>query len=142
MKRTPLKRKTPMARGKPLEAKKRWDPPRSRIKSRSDRNRQEGEVRRAYRETLEDRCRICPILRSLGIETHCAGCVQGLHERRKAGAGGSKINPQNLWPSCNWGNTFLEDAVGDDRKKIEASCLVVRPGDPEWELLGRRADKA
>jgi hypothetical protein len=88
-------------------------------------------------------CRVCPILAVGGIETHCAGVIQGLHERRKSSAGGSRVNPKNLVPSCNWGNTAgIEDAVGWHREFVEKhSGLVVREGHPEWEELGARQDK-
>lgn len=85
-------------------------------------------------------CEVCPLLASIGFETHCAGRIEGLHERRKSGAGGSRVNEANLVPACNWGNTAVEDHAGPVRDLL-GDRLVVREGDPEWERLGRRADR-
>lgn len=85
-------------------------------------------------------CEVCPLLASIGIETHCAGRIEGLHERRKSGAGGSRVNEANLVPACNWGNTAVEDNAGKVRDLL-GDRLVVREGDPDWERFGRRGDR-
>lgn len=88
-------------------------------------------------------CEVCPVLDEGGIEVHCSGQIEGLHERRKSGAGGSRLNRDNLIPSCNWGNGFMEDAVGSDRAYIESHevGLVVREGHPDWDRLSKRHDR-
>lgn len=84
----------------------------------------------------------CPHLADEGITLHCTGAIQGMHERRKSGTGGSRINRANLVPACNWCNGFLEDAHGLTREWIDhESGLVVREGNPEWEQLSKRRDK-
>lgn len=85
------------------------------------------------------RCEVCPQLLALGIALRCSGRIQGLHERRKAGAGGSRQNPANLVPACNLGNGWIEDEPELARQL--GTALVVRESDPEWESLGRRADR-
>lgn len=83
-------------------------------------------------------CEVCPRFEAHGAVTRCAQVIQGLHERRKSGAGGSRENPANLVPACNWGNDFIEDNPGFVRL-LTGTELVVREGDPEWDDLGVRA---
>ena len=86
-------------------------------------------------------CLICPLLVEAGVTVRCAGRVEGLHERRKRSSGGSLVNPENLIPSCNWSNGWVEDEPRLARE-LFGSVLVVREGDAEWPSLGRRADWA
>ena len=113
---------------------------RTPINRRSEkRQKQMAEVRIPMVEAhLEGGCQMCPALHELGIAVRCGGRISGMHERRKSSSGGSRENPANLIPACSWGNGYVEDAVGRDRELIEASRLVVREGDPEWERLGTR----
>jgi hypothetical protein len=100
------------------------------------------EHRRPLIRALNERgvgCLICPLLVEAGVFTHCAGVIEGLHERRKRSAGGSLVNPSNLIPCCNWANGWVEDHPAEARDWF-GSLLVVREGDPEWEVLGRRSD--
>lgn len=97
-------------------------------------------------------CEVCPVLERLGIETHCQQQIGGIHERRKSGAGGSRVNPDNLIPACNWGNERIESVVdvtepspenplGGERWRVEHSELVVREGHPDWDRLSKRHDR-
>lgn len=91
-------------------------------------------------------CEISPILEELGLEHQCQRQISGMHERRKSGAGGSRVHPDNLIPACSWCNGFIEDAVGDEpgepRYEIEHSYLVVREKDrAEWDRLSKRHDR-
>jgi len=83
-------------------------------------------------------CEIGPLLRHQGIEESrlCSGHIQGLHELRKRGSGGSLSNLDNLIPSCNWCNGWVEE----NPDLAWMMQLVVRPGDPDWERLGKRQD--
>ena len=133
MRRSEIKRKTPPKSGDST-LKRTWLKPRSK-----KREHQMKTVRIPMVKAHEGGCEVCPILDALGIETHCAGVISGMHERRKSSSGGSRENPAGLYGACSWGNGFIEDAVGEDREKIEASSLVVREGHPEYESLGVRA---
>ena len=84
-------------------------------------------------------CEVCPILRRKGIETHCAGEIQGIHERRKRSSAGSLIQRGNLLASCNWGNEFIEQEPALVRAKT-GCALVLRSGDPEWDVMGSGND--
>lgn len=87
------------------------------------------------------RCEVCPLLMAAGIPgVRCTGRIEGLHERRKSGAGGSRVNPANLVPACNLGNGLIEDEAGRVRARL-GDRLIVREGDPEWDQLGRRRDR-
>lgn len=115
-----------------------------RVNPRSDRNKAEGSKRKVIRTaSLSGRCTIGPVLTELGVAGGCdgRGRVEGLHERRKASSGGSKVNEANLMPACNRCNGIVEDCVGDERELVEASVLVVREGHPEWEELSMRWDR-
>jgi len=83
-------------------------------------------------------CEICPMLAEAGLETHCAGRIEGLHERRKRSSGGSLTNRANLVPACNWGNGWVEE--NPDLARGFGAALVVREADPEWTRLGARED--
>jgi hypothetical protein len=110
---------------------------RSAKRAKEMRTQRVPEVQRLVEEGAT--CQVCPVLQRLGIPIRCAGQISGLHERRKSSSGGSRENPANLIPACNFGNGYIEDAVGPHRLLIEESDLVVRQRDPEWESLGRRA---
>jgi len=138
-----LERRTPLKRtGFKAKDSATWRT-RSPLRQRSERRAREmrtqrvPEVQRLNAEGVT--CQVCPVLQCLGIRTHCARKISGLHERRKSSSGGSRENPANLVPACSWGNGYIEDAVGRDRGLIEMSSLVVRQRDPEWDSLGRRA---
>jgi hypothetical protein len=87
-------------------------------------------------------CEIGPVFAEAGLfNPDCSGQIQGMHERRKSGQGGSRVNQFNLIPACNScnglvetiGNTLLRERTGD--------ALVVIEGDEEWERLGVRGDR-
>lgn len=84
------------------------------------------------------RCEVCPRIDAAGYQVRCAGAVQGVHERRKRSSGGSLVVAENLIPSCNWGNGWIEDNPG--RARETGTGLVVRSGDEEWDRLGVRSD--
>lgn len=122
---------------------------RTPIRRRSARKEQEMAERRKLLEQIvvvegRDRCEIVPWLhlawhsmRDGGFTTlwvgtrDCRGVVEGLHERRKRSSQGSLTNRQNLIPSCNACNRWVEENPLLARR----IGLVVRPGDPEWEEL-------
>lgn len=145
MKRTPLNRNKPLSRGSGLKATK---PPerRTELARRSPKRAKEmAEHRIPLVKALVEagvRCEMSMVYESLGIAHRCQGRISGLHERRKSSSGGSRLHPDNLVPACSWCNTFAEDAVGEDRRLIEESYLVVREGDPDWDRLSKRHDKA
>lgn len=87
-------------------------------------------------------CEICPVLEEFGVQVHCAGRIEGMHERRKSGSGGSRMNHDNLIPACNWGNGYLEDCTGDVRIYVEEVGLVVREGHPDWDRFSKRHDRS
>lgn len=87
------------------------------------------------------KCAICPALRMAGVPTPSCPGVQGLHERRKSSSGGSRLNLANLVPACNWSNGFIESEPHLVRE-LFGDRFVVREGDPEWVVLGRRADRS
>ena len=66
--------------------------------------------------------------------------MQGIHERRKSGSGGSRVNPDNLIPCCNRSNGFIEDQPELVRVMFGA-MFVVREGDEEWSTLSKRNDR-
>ncbi|HUV10964.1 MAG TPA: hypothetical protein VMX12_08290 [Acidimicrobiia bacterium] len=90
------------------------------------------------------RCEVCPRIDAAGIRVQCTGEVQGIHERRKRSSAGSLVVAENLIPSCDWGNGWIEDRYPllsvDIRRALFGSSLVVREGDEEWERLGVRAE--
>lgn len=134
--RTPLKRTGFKNRGQGLKRT-------GRVKPRSDRNVAEGAERKEIRTTAAPaRCTIGPVLAELGVAGGCdgRGRVEGLHERRKASSGGSKVNEANLMPACNRCNSLIECEPKLVRERT-GTLLVVREGDPEWEQLGRRHDR-
>lgn len=145
MKRTELKRGSSQLKRTELKRGTSQLSRESKIAPRSEKRKKHMKEERvpAVQALVEagETCQIGPVLRSLQIDVKCSRVVQGLHERRKSGAGGSRVNPANLIPACNVCNGLLEDAVGKDREKIEASHLVVRERDPEWGSLGKKQDK-
>lgn len=82
-------------------------------------------------------CEVCPVLAEADIPVSCSGRIEGLHERRKSSSGGSRSNPENLIPACNWSNGYVEDQPLITRA-LTGTQLVVREGDPEWEALSAR----
>lgn len=112
------------------------------MKQRSDRRAEHMATERipAVKDAQRAGCQICPALEQLGLSIgRCAG-VQGIHERRKSGAGGSRVNPDNLVPCCNRSNGFIEDQPELVRAMF-GTKFVVREGDPEWEDLSKRHDR-
>lgn len=85
-------------------------------------------------------CEICPMFLGAGLEIHCAGRIEGLHERRKRSSGGSLVHRDNLIPSCNWANSFIE-CNPDQIRLLFGDVLVVREGDDEWKALSKRNDR-
>ena len=93
-------------------------------------------------------CEVCPKivlvdpgwLRRLGrLDDH--GRVRdhhadALHELRKSGQGGSKLNRANLLRSCNLGNGWVED----NPLLARAAGLVVIRGDLAYASLGADQD--
>lgn len=121
---------------------------RTRVNPRSARNKNEAVIRKEIREAaVPARCTIGPVLEELGVAGGCAGRgrVEGLHERRKASSGGSKVNPENLMPACNRCNGIVEDCHGVERRLIEddpQARLVVRPKHGDlFESLSKRHDR-
>lgn len=86
------------------------------------------------------RCEVGPILMDAGLMPFCTGRIEGLHERRKRSSAGSLVNPENLIPSCNRCNGFVEEAPAAVRD-LTGTRLIVREGDPEWPELGSRGDR-
>lgn len=117
---------------------------RTRIKPRSDKrilHMRESRVPKIEAAVAAGRgCEVCPQIAAGGHDTHCAGRIQGMHERRKSGQGGSRENDQNLVPACNWGNVWIEDNPAA-AKALPGPTLVVSDGDPEWQSLSKRLDK-
>jgi hypothetical protein len=72
--------------------------------------------------------------------TVAGGCVGGLtfHHRRKRSAQGADT-VDNGATLCLGHNQWIEDNPAAARLNFPA--LVVREGDPEWEQLGRRAQR-
>ena len=151
MKRSPLERKTPMNRGSsqlrrtPLprgesQLARTKIAPRSKARSKQMKDDRAPLVQSYIEAGIT--CEISPVFEELGIQHHCAHQIGGMHERRKSGSGGSRVNRANLIPACNWCNGYIEDAVGEDRVLIDSSYLVVRnEAHPEWEALSKRRDK-
>lgn len=87
-------------------------------------------------------CEIGPVFAEAGIPNpDCSGHIQGMHERRKSGQGGSRTNRYNLVPACNSCNSLVETVGNDLLREVTGDALVVIEGDPEWERLGARHDR-
>lgn len=122
---------------------------RTRIRSTSDKRRVENATRRELADLdphapCHLRQPLCDWLLMSGrrrearaVQDACKGTAEHWHERRKAGAAGSKINPENLLPACDNCNGAVEDYPNE----AHAAGLVVRPGDPEWDQLSKRNDR-
>jgi len=140
LKRTEIRRATP-ATGLPRSTLK---PTRQRMRQRSEaRSELMREVRVPYIQQLAEigvGCEIGMVFAEAGIDSGCTGKLEGLHERRKRSAGGSLLNHANLIPACNRCNGHIEDQPGEVRL-LTGTALVLREGDPEWELMGRRSDR-
>lgn len=88
-------------------------------------------------------CEVGPILAAAGFAPRCFGRPApgqhgwGHHHRRKASDHGcdDPHGPNALWccPACN---RFVEDHPAEARART-GDRLVVRPGDPEYDQLGR-----
>ena len=92
------------------------------------------------------RCEVGHVLAAAGVTPfRCSGALQGIHERRKRSSAGSLEVADNLVPSCNWCNGWIEDrlpillADDPDRWAPVAAFLVLRPGDPGFDDAGVRA---
>lgn len=85
-------------------------------------------------------CEIGPVLAHHGEPDarHCRGAIQGMHELRKRSAGGSLINRNNLVPTCNYCNGWVEEHPD----AAHEYGLVVRQDDLDYERLGARQDHA
>lgn len=136
MKRSEIKRKTPMARG---TSKLK----RTKLKQRSEtRQTFMKETRAPAVEALVasgETCQVGPILHAAHLFSPCVKQIGGLHERRKRSSGGSLVNPDNLLPACNPCNGYIEDQPRLVRR-LTGTKLIVREGDAEWSHLGKRAD--
>ena len=154
----PLERGSGLARGKGLERGKPLDRGKGleRGESQLDRGapmRQRSPTRerhmRTERRPLVERlaaagvkCEIRPVLEEAGIPHHCTYEIGGMHERRKSGAGGSRVRGENLIPACNWCNGFLEDEP-ELIRRLTGSVLVLRETEEEreeWERMSKRRD--
>lgn len=130
LRRTEIKRTSKLERGGPLRQR---SAKRAKIMA-TERRPLVSELRQ-----LGVRCEVCPRIDAAGFEVHCGGEIQGIHERRKRGSAGSLLVAENLIPSCNWGNVWIEDHPLLAREI--GTELVVRPGDDEWDRLGVREEK-
>jgi len=136
-----MKRSTPLRRD--TEKSREWANKRSSLRKRS-KGRQEfmKDVRVPMIQELVEaghRCEIGPLLQKHGLDgwRDCRGCIEGLHELRKRSAGGSLVNPDNLIPSCNPCNGWVED----NPEEALILGLVLREGDPLFDLMGKRNDQ-
>ena len=131
MKRTELERNPGQARA--WERRSRRPLP---VKSRRRRTGKTGTDK--VRAEVFDRDGGCMLQ---GIGPACLGRLT-YHHRRKAGAGGA-YTPDNGVALCVRHNLLVEDEpgmfVGDGH--LADLGLVVREGDPEWERLGKRANR-
>lgn len=150
--KTPLRAKKGLERGEPLKSKselKRKTPleggselARTELAPRSDKRKQLMADERVptikAMQAEGRRCEIGPTLIHYAMiaPSECHGRIEGLHELRKRSAGGSLVNPDNLIPSCNRCNGWVEDNPED----AYVLGFVVREGDDDWEALGRRND--
>jgi hypothetical protein len=138
LKRTPFKRKAPLNTARMAHPSGSSLKPRSTKRAAHMRDERVPMVKSMIANGRS--CEICPVLSSVGVPVMCAHEIQGLHERRKSSAGGSRRNVQNLIPACNWSNVFAEDNPALVRR-LTGDRLVVREGDPEWPDLGARSDR-
>ncbi len=95
------------------------------------------------------KCEVSMVFEELGIPHHCTREIEGMHERRKSGSGGSRVNRANLVPACNWCNGYIEDAIDlpgkPYRTLIEESYLVLRETEAdrvEFEAMSKRHDRS
>ncbi len=107
------------------------------MRAQSPKRRREDNLRAELRRNLFSQCDGRCLLRL----PPCTGMAEGLHERRKASAGGSRLSAQNCVPACNPCNGWIEDnpAAAAVRRAVDGRSLVVREGHPEWSFLGRRS---
>lgn len=135
-----------LARGKPLE---RGDSQLDRSTRIAPRSKARAAHMRDERVPMIERlvaagvtCEIGPVLADLGItKVRCTVQIGGMHERRKSGAGGSRVNPDNLMAACNACNGYLEDCVEPERTMVEDAGLVVRTSHPDWDRFSKRHDR-
>jgi hypothetical protein len=104
--------------------------------------------RRRAEQPARDRCERIACRRAKGFCEACTPVCTGLghhgHERRKASSGGSRTNPRNVLWCCNSCNGWVED-FPIAASMWQSTCglsLVVREGDPEFPLLGKRRSEA
>lgn len=135
MKRTPLVRDTSKAR--------EWSSGRrTRLKSRGASRKADrpSEDKPRVREAVKRRDGFCLMF----VWEGAGPCRFGetYHHRRKASSGGAYVEA-NIVLLCAYHNDLIEDEpgwfVGEGR--YAGLQLVVREGDPEWEQLGRRANR-
>lgn len=127
MKRTPLRRNTPKARGWVSGRRTRL---RSRGASRQADRRSDGVVRAAVFARDGQVCRM-----AWHQDTECVGRLTP-HHLRKASSGGA-YSLENLVALCEFHNGWVEDHP----QAATQLGLVVREGDPAWQSLGRRANR-
>jgi hypothetical protein len=131
VKRSPLRRKTPLEGRSELRRGRRL-PQRSKATARSTDERDE------IRQAVFDRDRVC-LLRGVAGAGPCFGPLTP-HHRRKSGAAGA-YSMDNLRALCAGHNDGIE-ADAELSALATALNLVVREGHPEWESLGRRGDRS
>lgn len=124
MKRTPLKRLTP------LKAKKPWRPERTRIAARSSKRAKFMKEERVplTKEMLADDpwCELAVKIRRVDPSwASCARSAIGLHELLKRSQGGSLTDPENVLRACGPCNSYCED----NPDRAWAAGLVVRRGE-------------
>jgi hypothetical protein len=129
-----LRRRTPLRRHQPLTS--RATLARSgRLRAESPKRRNERDARRAVRDEVFARDGwSCQVAARVPDPGSCAGPLTP-HHRRKAGQGGA-YSVENISAVCAHHNERLE-ADADLAARARAAGLVVRPGDPEWDRLGR-----
>lgn len=122
MKRTPLKRGKPLERGA-SQLKRSPLKPGKRLKPVSDKKAEGRDERAAVRAAVFERDGHCVAL-DLWPGHRCWGDeAKTFHHVKKASAGGaySIANGKTL---CSGFNSFVEDAVGDDRLLLKQVGLV------------------
>lgn len=131
LRRTPMTRKTPMARGsKPMPRRKRERA--ARVKATIRRQRDTGPTpaqRSVVAERAGYRCELC------GRSLHADGTwitSHSFHHRQARGAGGTR-RPEanaayNLLLTCGTGNTGCHGDIESNRRRAEFAGWLVRHG--------------
>lgn len=144
-----LERRKPLRRGKPLQGRATLAR-RARLQPVSKARRGKRDEHRAVRDEVFARdgwtCRLAEHVGDivttdlLGTRTRVVPDCWGpltFHHRRKAGAQGAYTEANGL-TLCAGGNGWVEDNP-DAAQALAGTVLVVRPGDAEWDALGKRA---